>query len=219
MKNMKKQAICMFVMLTLVFTLASCDLPGSGDKDAFLGTWEASANLVESINEDLSEGFAGVDEGMAEYFKISSFEVTLVYMFNKDNTYSIRLDEDSLKAAIEQTKEEVKAGALAYLEDVIAQNELDMTVEELLEASELDLDALADSAFDFNDIRKSFTDSLECDGKWKAENGQLYLSKSVKGEAEDLSELYEITSDGIQLTKPEGSEDEMGIYPLLLKKA
>lgn len=219
MKNMIKQAICIFLMLALVCTLAGCDVPDDGDKDAFLGTWNATANLVESINESLTEGFGGVDEGLVEYFKISSFEVTLVYTFNKDNTYSIRVDEDSLRAAIEQTKEEVKDGALAYLEDVIAQNELDMTVEELLEASELDLDALADSAFDFSDIRKSFTDSLECDGQWKAENGQLYLSKSVKEEAEDLSELYEITSDGIRLTKPEGSEDEMGIYPLLLKKA
>ena len=206
-------------MLVLVCTLVGCGAPGSGDKDAFLGTWEATADLVESINKDLSEGFAGVDEGMAEYFKISSFEVTLVYTFNKDDTYSIRLDEDSLKAAIEHTKDEVKDGVGAYFEDVIAEAELDMTVEELLEASELDLDDLADSAFDYNMIRGSFTNEFECEGKWKAENGQLYLSKSVNEEADDLSELYEITSDGIRLTKPEGSEDEMGIYPLLLKKA
>ena len=219
MKNIKRQAICIFLMLTLVFTLASCGVPGSGDKEEFLGTWMATADLVESINESLSEGFGGVDEGLVEYFKISSFEVTLVYTFNKDDTYSIRVDEDSLKAAIEHTKDEVKDGAVAYLEDVIAQSELDMTVEELLEASELDLDDLADSAFDYNTIRRSFTDELECDGKWKAENGELYLSESVDEEADDLSELYEITSDGIQLTKPEGSEDEMGIYPLLLKKA
>lgn len=216
---MKKQVLCIFLMLALVCALAGCDAPGSGDKDAFLGTWNAAADLVESINESLSEGFGGVDEGLVEYFKISSFEVTLVYTFNKDDTYSICVDDDSLRAAIEHTKDEVKDGAVAYLEDAIAQNELDMTVEELLEASELDLDDLVDSAFDYNEITKTFVDYFNSNGQWKAKDGELYLSESVNAGADDLSELYEITSDGIQLTKPEGSEDEMGIYPLLLKKA
>ncbi len=220
MKNMIKQAICMFLVLTLVFPLAGCVFFDSGDKNEFLGTWKVPIDLTEFINEDLKEGFAGLDEELVDNFQFSSVEVTLVYTFNKDDTYSIRLDQDALNASIEHMKDEFKDIVEVLLENAIAQAELDMTVEELLESQGLDLDGFIDSAVDFdNTITNAIVDTFNMNGQWKAENGQLYLSKSVNQEADDLSALYEITSDGIRLTKPEGSEDEMGIYPLLLKKA
>ena len=223
MKNIKRQVICILAVLTAVIMLAGCSIPvgifDAGDKNEFLGTWTAIGDVVESINEGVREGLAGNGEELTDYLEISSFEVTLVFTFNKDNTYSVSVDKDALKTTVENTKDEIKDGALAFLEDTLEKSGSDMTVEDLLKTSGLDLDALADSSLDYNKISESFANDLEREGNWKAENGELYLSESVNEEADDLSKLYEITSDGIKLTEPEGSEsDEMGLYPLLLKK-
>ena len=219
MKKMKRQAVCILAVLALIFTLAGCSASGS-DKKAFLGTWKVTVDLTDLINEDLQKGYAGVDEEWVDHFQFSDVDVTLVYTFNKDDTYSIRLDQDVLNATVDHMKDEFKDVAVMIIESSIAKSGRDMTVEELLESQGLDLDGFIDRSVDFDaTITKSIVDTFNGNGQWKAENGELYLSKSVVREAEDLSALYEITSDGIRLTLPEGSADEMGIYPLLLKKA
>lgn len=66
-------------------------------------------------------------------------------------------------------------------------------------------------------------DKEEFVGTWKAteaKDGKLYTTDSVDDDIDENSyELYEITSDGIKLSEPEGVEDDLGIFPLVMTKA
>lgn len=213
MSKTRSKIVCILLVMAMAVTLFGC---GKGDKDKFIGTWNATVDATDVFNDMLADELG--DE-MAGYFTFSQFDFVMVFVFNEDDTYTMYIDEDSFMAAIEIFKDDCKAGFERYFEDMIAAEGLDMTVEDLLALSGYTLDELMEEAFG-EALTDEMMDSMQASGKWKAEGGKLY---TTEGDDDDFAnagyELYEFTSDGINLVAGDDADDMISaLYPLVLEK-
>ena len=79
-KNLTK-LVSILMVLVMMVGLSGC----SNEKNAVLGSWKASMNLAEYLNQ----GIAQEDATAAEYLSVDSFYLTMVLTFKEDNTYTL----------------------------------------------------------------------------------------------------------------------------------
>lgn len=216
MKPITKKIVSILLIAVMLLAFAGCGKSKSGDKEQFVGSWKATLDMTDVLNESLREGIG--DDEMADYFEIEKFSFDVLFTFNDDGTYSTDVDQASLDKSAEAMREGVKDGLINYFEAMIDEMELEMSVDELLELSKISMDDLLEEAMPpdlFDDVVKEF----KLKGNWKAENGKLYTTDSLSDDVNKSGyELYEITDDGIKLSLVDESEDESGVFPMLLKK-
>lgn len=216
-----KRMIAVLLALVMVVSMVGCS---SGDADKLVGTWEADVNLSSTISEMLDS----LGQDSAEYFDFSDFSVTMVITFNDDGTYAMTLDEASTQAAFDGLMEDVEAGMVKMLEAQIAENGLDMTVDELLEASGMNLDDLMaemKTSFADEDIISDMVDESTTEGNFEAKDGKLYLSDG-KDFAVDEAIYDTYVLDGDTLTLQEHVGDDAAVsealedtmYPITFEK-
>ena len=208
-----KKKLAVVLCLVMVFMLA---LTGCGESSKFVGKWEATIDITEYLKADM-------DDEMLEYIDIDNFELVLVMEFNKDGTYERTIDEDALADSLDDFKASIKKGLTKYFEAVIDDQGLDMTVDELLEQSDTDMDSVIDEAFDA-DTWGEIVDAIACEGQYKAEDGKLYLSLDEDDEIdEDMYWVYKLDDGKFKVTKEKGfdEDEELGdeVLPLTFKKA
>ena len=219
MKRVMKKMVCVLVAAAMVLALIGCGSSSkNNDKEKFLGTWKVDVDLTDAFNDGFTEGMDQIDAAASEYFNVDKFDFTVIFTFNDDGTYSMGVDDDSFNSSVDGVKESVKAGLTRYFEDMIVEMGLDMSVDEVLEASGMSMEALIDASLT-PDMFGGVLEELNLSGKWKVENGKLYLTESADDDFDEEDfDYYEITEEGIKLYIPEGVEDETGLYPMLLTK-
>lgn len=214
MSKTRSKIVCILLVMAMAVTLFGC---GKGDKDKFIGTWNAKVDATEVFNDMLADELG--DE-MAGYFTFRQFDFVIVFTFNEDDTYTMYIDEDSFMAAMEIVKDDCKAGLERYFEDMIAAEGLDMTVDELMALSGYTMDELMEEAFG-DALTDEMMDSMKSSGKWKADGGKLFMTESNDDDNYNEAgyELYEFTSDGIKLVAGDDADDELSaLYPMILEK-
>lgn len=219
MKRTIRKMVCVLMIAAMVLALVGCGGSGkNNDKEKFLGTWKVDVDMTDIINGGLTEGMDQIDASASEYFNISKFDLTVIFTFNDDGTYSMDVDDDSFNSSVDGVKEDIKAGFIKYFEDMIAGMGLDMSVDEVLEASGMSIESLIDESLT-SEMFDSMIEEFEVSGKWKVEKGKLYLTESADDDFDEENfDYYEISEEGIKLYIPEGMEDETGLYPMYLTK-
>ena len=218
MKRSMKNIVGILLIAAMVLAFAGCGNSKASDKEQFVGSWKATLDLTDVLNESLKEGIAQADADMADYFTVDRFGFDVIFTFNDDDTYSSKIDEATLEKSTAAMKAGLKDGLTSYFEDMVAEMGLDMSVDKLLDASGFSLDELLDEALPA-DLFDEVLDEFRLSGKWKAKDGKLYTTESVNDDIDDSGyELYEITSAGIKLSLVDDSEDEAGVFPMLLTK-
>lgn len=209
---MKKILSLALSALLLVALLAGCG--GGTAEKGIAGSWAADVDMTEYLNAALS-----AEEDLGKYLTLDSFTIKLLADFNEDGTYSMKGDPDSAKAAMDGLKEQTKAAVTAYMEDMIKEQGLDMSLDELLEASGMSMDDLVDQmdqAYSTEDLLGDLT----MEGKYLYEEGKLALSDSLDEEA-DLSTYEAVELDGDTLTLTGGDDadsDFAGLYPVVFER-
>lgn len=206
------------VMLLMLF---GCSKSADDDQKKFVGTWKATVDMTDLANESMQLS-SGIDsQTFSDYFEVSKFEFVLIFTFREDGTYSMAADEAQLNKNNEAFMAEIKAGLISYFEDMLAEEGIEMSADEFVEAQAgMSMDQYFDENFPDN-MFDGMADAFAMSGKWKAASGKLYLSESVNEEATGGDyDLYEIVSSSeIRLVLPEGQTDDTGLYPLVLKKS
>ena len=200
------------LVLALVLRLALCACGAESDKDKLLGTWVATVNLADMINEEM----AGTDPTMAEYMKIDNLEMKFVLTFNKNDTCSMVIDEDALAGEIDDALDILMDGTKQYLEDLFADQGLDMPIDDLLDMAGVSLDDLRNELAGELDIADEFADmNFECN--FKASKGKLYMSTSLDEEIdENKYDTYEL-KDGKLIIDTDTNED-VPFFPMTFEK-
>lgn len=218
MSRLKRNIVSILMVVSMSFALFGCSSSGDNnsirDKEKFVGTWETTVDMTDYANKLLQQGIDQDSTNITEYINIDKYEVTLLYTFNDNETYSISADKDRLKQSFEAIKSDFKNGAIAYFEDILAANGIDKSVDEMLELSGVSLDDYINETFG-DDMFRSMVVDMKSTGEWQVDGGLLYLTYDDMDENECLS--YEFTSDGIKLSDING-EDWYGMYPMILKK-
>ncbi len=211
---MKKFLALVLSAVLLVSVLAACGGKEAASGDSLEGTWRTEIDMAEMINEQMAAS------GMGEFVNISDFSITMVMDIKGDGTYAMTVDKDALAGSMEGVKEDMKNGVTAYMENMLKEQGLDMSVEDAMAASGTSLDDMVDQAFS-EEAMDEMTAGLHIEGQYKAEDGKFYTSGSVDEAPSDNYESY--TLDGDTLTLDAGSSEvpsEMEAFlPLVFTRA
>ncbi len=212
MKHLRKNLsllLCLSLLSTLLLTCSGC---GNKEKDALVGEWEASLEMADMLNEEIKAGM-GSDQDMMKYMEVDSFKLPLTLTFKEDDTYKMAVDEDAMEQSIDLLIEGLGDGLTKYFEDMIAEEGLDMTVDEVLAASGYTMDSLLEESFDKEDIMSSM-DVMESSGTFKVSKGTLILTDD-EGPG---TESYELDGDKLTLTGEGVDDDLKDLYPMVFTR-
>lgn len=212
-KSMKK-LLCVVLSLVLALSMIGC---GGSDAEKIIGTWEGEMDAAELLNAGMDTG----DESMSEYIHADSFPVVWQFTFNEDGTCRLAIEEESFKESFNAYLETFKAGLTKYLEDMLAEMGMEMSVDELLTQMGGSLDDLVAETLNDEMIEEAMGDMVS-EGKYKVEDGKLFLSDSLDEEInENVYVTYELDGKNLTLLESfgealEGLEDM--IFPMELEK-
>lgn len=214
MKKLQSSILGVLLIALVLATFAGCN---GGDKDSFIGSWKTTINLDEIINESI----AGEDEDMADYFKIEDFNLTMLYTFNEDGTYTVAADKDATRESFEKMRDALSAGLTDYLKAMLASEGVSMDIDDLLALNGTSLEEMMDSILS-DEALDEMVAEMETTGNWKAEKGKLYTTESVDDDFDESEyETYTITSGKLTLKEAVGDdvpEEAMALYPIVLTK-
>lgn len=210
-KNLTK-LVSILMVLVMMVGLSGC----SNEKNAVLGSWKASMNLAEYLNQ----GIAQEDATAAEYLSVDSFYLTMVLTFKEDNTYTITLDENSVDAAVEQLKTDIRGGMERYLVDMMAQMGVVMTIDEIMKASNTTMDKLMDEFFS-DEMVEQMVGGASSEGKFKAKSGRIFLSAGLDYEVDpNVYGIYKVDGSTLTILDYVGEDENfLGMYPITFTKA
>ena len=153
---------CLSLMCALLLACSGC---GNKEKDALLGTWQTTIDLTDMINDEMAAGLD--DDEMLQYLTVEKFTMDLTLVFNEDDSYSLSADEAAMSQQLDAIVDSFKGGMTKYIEDMIAAEGVDMTVDDFFAQLGMDMDTLMDQAFDKEDLM-SAADAMESKGTFEA---------------------------------------------------
>ncbi len=215
---MKKRILSLILALVMVLTLAGC----SSDKDALVGKWVGVMDLADALNSYLA---AALDAELMSYFTLSSFDVKLVFTFREDDTYSLTVDESAMPKTLETFKNDLRGGMVKYMEDMIAAEGYEMSVDEFLAFAGTSVDDLMEQAFPesmMDQLVEEMTAGVNSEGKFKANDGKLFMTDSASEDINDtMYDNYTLEGDTLTLVTTTDDMDEFtaAMYPMVFHKA
>lgn len=221
---MKKQfavVVCLLMALAVTFTGCLPGLPANvlpSNNDSIEGTWEASIDISDEVNEMMVAG----DPTMSEYFNFSGLAMEFTMTFNADGTCTGEIPQKSAEDLLTNMVEQMKPGMTRMIEDMLAAQGLDMSVDEFLSMSGISLDEMFGEAMDSLDVEEMLGDAANMKGRYVAKDGKLYLSDDPDLDPdEDDYYPYTIANDTLTIEVSEDEKDEdyaALLFPLVLKR-
>lgn len=201
------------VLLCVVLALAC--FTACSAKEELTGTWKADVNLAEAMNQVITEG----DPTVGEYIQFKEFTLTIVLELNEDGTYKMYADKAKAEKSFESLKTEFKDGMLKYLEATLKDAGLDMSLEDALALTGMNVDDLVEEAFS-DDILNNMLDEMYSEGQYEAKDGKFLTSGDLDAKPTDNGETYKLEGNKLTLDgNTSGNEMLELIYPLSFKKA
>ena len=202
----KVLSICMIALMMLTM-LTGC--VSKTDK-AMLGKWVCEIDFSGYFNE----GMASEPE-VAEYLAVDEFMIQIELYLNADGTYKMTADNDANMASYEAVKAELEVGMEAYLTAAAA--EYEMTLEDVLAASETTIADMVDESFS-TEMYYEIIGEMESEGKFKAANGKLFMSDGLDHEIDkNYYETYTLEGNVLTITG-DSTGANAGMYPMVFKK-
>ena len=162
-----KKAFSILIILVLIFSLlVGC---GVSDNEKAIGKWEGEWDLSAALNAMLTENM----EDEENYFNFDDFKLKVIFDFAKDGTLKVVVNEDSIKAAFESLRGDLKDGLRKMYQKLIDDNKYNMTVDELLAQTNLSLDQLVEQAFSQASL-ESVYEGIESESDYNLIDGKLY---------------------------------------------
>lgn len=179
-----KKLIGILLVAVMVLSFAACS------SDGIVGKWESSFEMEDAI---LAEMDSETRDEIAEYFAFDELALEMSLQFKDDGTYEIAMDLDKLYDDLYKV---IGDGLEDYLKGVLAQQDSDISLDDLLDYLGTDIEELTDETmeeFDIDDLAEDIT----TEGCWMVEGNMLYMSDGLDEEPDDGAK-FEL--DGNKLT-------------------
>lgn len=215
MSMVKRFAVGSFAAV-LLMGMSSCS-----QTSELVGSWHTELDVSDMFNSSLT---AQLEEDMVPYFSDGEFVLGIDLVFSEDGTYQKSINDEAMTETVDAYKEYMVSAMTSYFEDYLADNGLSMSVEELLIQSDLNLEELADEAMS-DTMVNSMKAEFEGKGKYKTEDGKLFLSMGVDYDVDPaVYDTYEFDGETLTLTATYDAngavEDETitSLYPITFTK-
>ncbi len=183
------------------------------DYEEFVGEWITEIDISKIVNDQISQN----DATMASYIKFDSLVIYLKYTFKADKTYKIEADKSAFDSTYDGMVKTLSTGLKKYLEDMAKSQGLDMTAEQILSASGQTMESLVAASFG-KEMFIPMLEQFDLEGNFDVKNGKLY-SSTVAGQTPvaDIEYIF-VSDDEMKLDILDKTQDEIGIFPMVLKK-
>lgn len=175
---MKKLASVLSFCLAFIMVLSLCACGG----DKLVGKWESEIEMKEII-------FDGMDSAtraeVEEMFDFDDLTLVVQAEYKQDGTFKMYADADTLYDDLYDIIEE---GLRESFEEVIEQENSDMSVSELLNYMGTSLDELTKELVDEFDI-DDLTEESTTEGRWKLIGDKLLTSDDVDEEPDEYTDI------------------------------
>ncbi len=209
---MKKTVAVVLCGMLLLSMLAGCV-----EKDPLVGTWEGELDFSPMVNATM----VSTGTNMEKYFTFTDLTVKVTMTFQEDKRCTLSIDRDGFDTMLEKLKSQVSTGIVGVLEDLLEGNGAEMTVQEYLDLSGMDLDMLIDSTLNVV-ITEQTLKELELEGLYQTEEGKLFISDDPDSEFDaDRASAYVLAGDTLTIQAPQETEDWeilQHIFPLVLQR-
>ena len=205
-----------------VALLGALLLPGCGiyEKKALVGTWTGSVDLTQPLNDAIEPQLGELNQ----FYTFDSFVLECIVTFTGEGTYTVGFERSSVERAFEQIMADLEAGMYAYMEQILHDQGLDVTVEEYLEQGGNSIKRVMEqtlAAMDTEALIEELLETTAMEGNFDAEGGKLMLSDGLEYQP-DPAVYHTYRLSGGTLTIEQGSAEGSQIdalFPLILKKA
>lgn len=214
MKKTISVILCAVIFITAALTLAGCK---KSDAKKIIGKWAGSIDIAGFMNEE----FEGMKEmGISLEEELKELPVAIEFEFNKDGTYKVKFDEKSFDEFFGKLKDSMKKVFESSFKE--AAKEAGITLEQFMEFSGTSLDELVEQSFS-DEVKKEMKDDGSSEGKYKLENGKLFMTDEKDGEfKEDEYVNYAFIGDDLLNLKEAvgGDKDDVNrfMFPVNLDK-
>ena len=223
--KMTKRIVSILLIAMMLLVMTACG-GGNPNADKIIGKWETTMDLTETMNTQFTTNPAFSQ--FKDYLTLEDFKLKMYFEFKADGTYATTFDEATVNTSLDNLLAALKTAIKGYLQAIITSQGASITVEQLLEAQNNDLDTMVNSSFNREETIKAMTSGAQS-GKYEVKGNQLFLSKTPDGAIDKSScEYITIEGDTMQFTLPEGVEvvkpegldnlDIKAFYPLTLKR-
>jgi len=188
-------------------------------RESIVGTFEGALDFAAVLMEMLTLS----DPESAEYFDLHDLSVTIGFTFRDDGTCTMYFDEASMEAIVEPMTQQLVDSFYSMLEAVIAEQEIEMSVEDFLDVSNISLDTLVDE-MSKQLLSEETLKEMTQEYNYKREDAKLYLSDE---KPEDMTEEdangYTLVNGTLTIEAPvEEDEDSQALinamFPMTLKR-
>ena len=229
-----KRILALALALLMILALSAC----GGKKNELLGTWTAEADMapimVREVDDNVDLGDQGIDiKSYGDYLGTLPLRITLE--LHKDGTYAQRVEESS----VEDMKAKVTSATIAYYHDIfrlaivaglreagidadLSSDEaiegiLGMSMDEALESTlGSDMESYVQSVM--GSTWDDLADNLKEEGKYKVEDGKLFLSAGLEYDVDpNVYHPYTLQDGVLTVEKIVGGDDDGStdfLYPL-----
>lgn len=194
-------------------TTEATTLPAPTDEELLEGEWTAFVDCGPVFNAMMKQSLGAEVAGYLD-FTGAGFDLTLT--FDGTDSYSLKLDQDSLEAFADDVVDIVLAGMRSYLTDSLSTQLDGQSLDEYLAAAGTSFEALMiESGLDAEalaDTMVSSFDGVDTSGKYSVEEGKLKLDSDVHP--------YELDGDNLTIEIPDGNTNETieFLFPMELTK-
>lgn len=184
-----KKIICFILVLVLMAVVVS----GCGEQKKLLGTWACTVDLSQEIRQMLDA------EALGGELDISGFSVTARLTFLEDGSFRLEPDQQKLVAAFDMLIENLEDGLIDMLQAQLQEQGVNISVEELLELSGLELGALTQKlrqSFEEENFVEELSGQLMLEGFYQVKGDKLLFCADGETKIDDIYTLYTV-EDGV----------------------
>lgn len=219
MKKTISAVMCAILILSMLLVMTGCG--ETGDKEKLLGTWKCEMDLAGQMNEEFA-----ADESVAEYLSVDEFKLVVYMEFKEDDTFSMSVDEAQLDAAVDNLLVSITDGISRYMEDLMLEETgIEMSIDDILVADQTTMEELLAQMFpeeSIEELKAEVIDSMQQEGKFKAEDGKLHTSAGLEYEVDpEVYETYTLEGNILTILEYVGSDADISnfnVYPMVFTK-
>lgn len=187
--------------------------------ESIIGKWEAATHDVTAM---LNDYVTKADPSTAKYFNFTNLTLDITMEFTAEGTCKIEPSQDSSTAFIQAVTEGTIAGMNKMLEDMLASQNINLTVEQFLAFTGVSMEDMIKEAM--RSVKpEEMLGELTGTSNYKVEDGKLYTSENAA--STDYKDVNPYTvKDGVLtiegiLGDSEQAEALKYFFPLTLNRA
>lgn len=205
------------ISLALCFLLLCMMLSACGGSSEIVGTWYGELDLTPTLYRAFD-----IHTSLGDYIEIQEITLDATVMFRKNGTYTLTVEQEGLEETLDRLETQWESGIRRYVEDLLKEQELDISADAFLQLSGMDVQGLLSQIIDEQTLKAVAAEATR-KGDYKVSGDKLYLSVDEDTPIDKNSYGVFTVAEGVltisEYVGEESTEAMNVLCPMVFKKA